>query len=97
MSTAHAHGIKVILDVTTHGVVPGSPLIRNRPEYFRTNLTGEYRMVDYNYSSPEWRQYWPSIFIDLVKRSGARFPTEILLSRMPSDPTTHVRLKQTCV
>ena len=68
MSTAHVHGIKVILDVTTHGVVPGSPLIRNRPEYFRANLTGEYRMVDYNYTSPEWRQYWPSIFIDLVKR-----------------------------
>jgi hypothetical protein len=39
VTTAHALGIKVVLDVTTHGVVPESPLIAEHRDYFLDNGT----------------------------------------------------------
>lgn len=42
MEAAHNHSIKVVLDITTHGVVPESPLIEAHREYFQDNgTTGE--------------------------------------------------------
>eukprot|EP00040_Diaphanoeca_grandis_P032205 m.194756 g.194756 ORF g.194756 m.194756 type:complete len:663 (+) comp32541_c2_seq5:255-2243(+) len=69
VSEAHAHGIKVVLDVTTHGVVPVSPVIEQHRNYFEGNGTsGTWRMIDYNYSDPGFQHYWPQIFIDVVSK-----------------------------
>jgi len=73
---AHEHGIKVILDVTTHGVVPTSPVIKAHPGFFKgrgkyingTIWPGSWRMIDYNYSDIGFRNYWPKVFSNLVDR-----------------------------
>lgn len=43
----HKHGIRVFLDVITHGVMKNSPLIKEHPEWFRG---GSWGMTDYNWN-----------------------------------------------
>ena len=78
VDVAHAHGMRVLLDVTTHGVVPESPLLHTNSTFFRnrgvwangTAWPGTWRMIDYNYSNPDFRRYWPELFIQTVERFG---------------------------
>ena len=55
VGAAHDAGIKVFLDVTTHGVVTGSPLIKQHPSWF---LGGKWAMTDFKYEDPEFVEWW---------------------------------------
>ena len=39
--SAHEHGIRVLLDVISHGVLDDSPLVREHPKWFSGRLTGQ--------------------------------------------------------
>jgi hypothetical protein len=64
----HAVGIKVFLDVTTHGVVDGSYLIAAHPEFFFNS--GKWQMRDYNYASQPFREWWVHCWVDWVVKRG---------------------------
>jgi len=70
---AHKYGIKVIIDVVTHGVTNDSPLIKKHPNWFKGNGTiGSWRMIDYNWdahieSLDEW---WVSTWTNYVLQYG---------------------------
>ena len=65
----HTAGIKVLLDVVTHGVVHESPLIAENPSWFfhdaypRGPGEGKWLMVDYNYAVPGFRQWYVSTWV----------------------------------
>ncbi len=48
IAAAHRRGIKVFLDVVTHGVVNDSPLIAEHPDWFKG---GTWDMTDYDYDN----------------------------------------------
>ena len=66
---AHKHGIKVFLDVITHGVMPESPLIKKHPKWFKG---GSWGMVDYNWKAhaPNLDNWWVKMYSDYVTEFG---------------------------
>jgi hypothetical protein len=66
---AHAHGIKVFLDVIDHGVTNDSSLLRTHPEWFRG---GSWGMADFDYSGghTDFDDWWVRIWTDYVLRYG---------------------------
>jgi hypothetical protein len=64
----HAAGIKVFLDVTTHGVVDDSYLVKAHPEFFFNS--GKWQMRDFNYASPAFREWWVQCWVDWVVKRG---------------------------
>lgn len=63
VADAHAHGIRVFLDVIAHGVLHGAPLTRQHPEWFPTASWG---MADYDYTNAEFRAWWIQLWVDYV-------------------------------
>lgn len=57
---AHAHGIRMFLDVIAHGVLHGSPLVAQHPDWFATTSWG---MADYNYEHPGFRAWWVDLWL----------------------------------
>lgn len=56
ITSAHALGIRIILDVTTHGVCANSSLITAHPSWFKGNGTiGTWRMIDFDYNKREFQ------------------------------------------
>ena len=51
LDEAHAHGIKILLDVISHGVLDASSLVSEHPEWFSSRSWG---MTDYNYENVEF-------------------------------------------
>jgi hypothetical protein len=69
----HKHGIKVFLDVITHGVVKGAPLIKQHPEWFQAGGTkGSWGMIDYKWkNAPEGLLvWWEKLWTDMVLKYG---------------------------
>jgi hypothetical protein len=67
IDAAHTRGIRVFLDVITHGVVEGSPLPTARPGWFKGTTWG---MRDYDYSNPEFRAWWVETWVNYVTDYG---------------------------
>jgi hypothetical protein len=66
---AHRRGIRVFLDVITHGVMPSSSLVKNHPHWFRG---GSWGMVDYDWRGghTDLDDWWVQIWTDYVTRYG---------------------------
>jgi hypothetical protein len=67
VAAAHEHGIRVLLDVISHGVVDESPLVSEHPKWFSGRSWG---MTDYNYEDPEFREWWVDLWVSYVRRFG---------------------------
>lgn len=65
----HRHGIKVFLDVITHGVMKYSPLVSEHPEWFKGESWG---MADYDWAGkhPDLDDWWVKTHTDYVTEYG---------------------------
>jgi hypothetical protein len=66
---AHKLGIRVFMDVITHGVMNDSPLIREHPDWFKG---GSWGMTDYDWNArnKELDDWWVETFTDWVVKYG---------------------------
>lgn len=66
---AHKHGIKVILDVITHGVMKNSPLVAEHPEWFKGESWG---MKDYDWygGHKDLDQWWVNTWLWYICEFG---------------------------
>ncbi|MDR1336105.1 MAG: hypothetical protein LBK22_04660 [Tannerella sp.] len=66
---AHQRGMKVFMDVITHGVMNDSPLIREHPEWFRG---GSWGMTDFDWYGQhnDLDEWWVKTFTDWVTDYG---------------------------
>lgn len=62
---AHRRGIRIFLDVVTHGLVSSSPVIARHPEWFRG---GTFGMVDFDWDGghTDLDDWWVKIWTDYV-------------------------------
>ena len=65
----HKNKIRVFLDVITHGVMNGSPLIYEHPGWFRG---GSWGMIDYDWNGGhrDLDEWWVKTFVDYVLKYG---------------------------
>jgi hypothetical protein len=70
IKTAHKNGIKIFLDVITHGVMTSSPLIIQHPEWFKG---GSWGMTDYDWKGghKDLDDWWVKTWTDYVLKYGA--------------------------
>jgi hypothetical protein len=59
VARAHDHGIRIMLDVISHGVVRESALVAEHPDWFPTSSWG---MADYDYTNPGFRDWWVRVW-----------------------------------
>ncbi len=66
---AHRNGIRVFLDVISHGVMNGSPLIKEHPEWFKG---GSWGMTDFDWygGHKDLDEWWVKTFTDYVVKDG---------------------------
>jgi Alpha amylase, catalytic domain len=66
---AHRRGIKVFLDVITHGLMKDSPVIRQHPSWFRG---GSWGMTDFDWTGghTDLDDWWVRIYTDYVTTYG---------------------------
>ena len=69
IAEAHKHGIKIFLDVITHGVMPESPLVKKHPKWFKG---GSWGMVDFDWKAhnKELDDWWVKMYTDYVTEFG---------------------------
>ncbi len=69
IDAAHAHGIKVLLEVVTHGVMNESPLVREKPHWFKG---GSWGMTDFDWAGhiPDLDDWWVDLWAGMVERYG---------------------------
>ena len=69
IDVAHSHGIRVFLDVITHGLMDGSPIIKEHPEWFSG---GSWGMVDFDWygGHDDLDQWWVDTWVDYVLKFG---------------------------
>ncbi len=67
IAQAHHRGIKIFLDVITHGVVKESPLFQEHGDWFEGASWG---MVDYNYDNEEFVKWWIDLWVNYVLDYG---------------------------
>jgi hypothetical protein len=69
IDNAHRHGIKIFLDVITHGVMAYSPVVKQHPEWFRG---GSWGMIDYDWDGghTDLDDWWVKTWTDAVKEYG---------------------------
>jgi Alpha amylase, catalytic domain len=65
--SAHGRGIRVLLDVISHGVLDGSPLVTEHPKWFAGRSWG---MTDYDYENDEFRNWWVDLWVSYVEQFG---------------------------
>lgn len=65
VGAAHAHGIRMFLDVISHGVLHDSPLVQEHPDWFTSS---SWEMSDYDYTNPEFREWWAQLWVDYALR-----------------------------
>ncbi len=63
IATAHKYGIKIFLDVITHGVTNDSPLLTEHPDWFEGTSWG---MTDFKYDHPGFRKWWVATWTNYV-------------------------------
>lgn len=66
--TAHQHGIKVLLDVIAHGVLHGSTMVTEHPDWFLPD--GTWGMRDFDYANPDFRAWWIDLWTSYVTDHG---------------------------
>lgn len=66
---AHAHGIRVFLDVITHGVMKESPLVAEHPDWF---CGGSWGMVDFDWygGKKDLDKWWVNTWLRYVTEFG---------------------------
>lgn len=66
---AHDYGIKVILDVITHGVMKDSPLVKEHPDWFKGESWG---MEDYDWygGHKDLDQWWLDTWLWYIREFG---------------------------
>ena len=64
---AHSRGIRVFLDVISHGVLNESTLITEHPTWFSG---GSWNMTDYNYNNSEFCDWWVDTWTNYVDDYG---------------------------
>lgn len=64
---AHRRGIRIFLDVITHGVVNDSPLIAEHPAWFKGGTWG---MTDYDYEDAGFCEWWVKVWTGYVLEYG---------------------------
>lgn len=69
VACAHDHGIKVFLDVITHGVMENSPLIAEHPDWF---TGGSWGMKDFDWygGHKDLDEWWVTTWLRYVKEFG---------------------------
>ena len=67
VEAAHAHGIRVFLDVISHGVLRDSPLVAEHRDWFSGESWG---MADYDYTNAEFRRWWADLWVSYVTDVG---------------------------
>jgi hypothetical protein len=69
VQTAHKNGIKIILDVITHGVMASSPLIKQHPDWFKG---GSWGMTDYDWKGghKDLDNWWVKTWTDYALNYG---------------------------
>jgi hypothetical protein len=69
VDAAHARGIKVFLDVITHGLMPESSVVKNHPDWFRG---GSWGMVDFDWQGGhlDLDDWWVKTYSDYVTKFG---------------------------
>ena len=65
VAAAHASGMRVFLDVTTHGICNDSALIAEHPDWFFGSSWG---MTDFDYSNANFTAFWSSVWVEWVLR-----------------------------
>jgi len=63
INEAHKRGIKIFLEVVTHGVTNDSPLITEHPDWFSGS---SWQMTDYDYDNMGFRQWWIKTWMNYV-------------------------------
>ncbi len=66
---AHRHGIRILLDVITHGVMENSPLVQEHPEWF---AGGSWGMKDYDWygGHQDLDEWWVNTWFGYVEKFG---------------------------
>ena len=65
INKAHKFGIKIFLEVVSHGVVNESPLISEHPTWFKGESWG---MTDFDYDNPEFLNWWINVHLNYVSK-----------------------------
>jgi hypothetical protein len=90
VAAAHALGIRLFLDVISHGVVSSSTLVTDNPDWFDGGTWG---MVDYNYRHPAFRRWWIDLWVGYVRDfdiDGYRVDVSLI------DPTIWDEITEQC-
>ena len=94
VESAHSRGIKIFLDVITHGVMEDSPLVKERPDWF---LGGSWGMRDFDWYGGHadldawwvdtWRWYIKEFGIDGYRLDVAHYRNDLwaLIRRKAAD------------
>lgn len=88
---AHGYGIKVFLDVITHGLMSDSPLIQEKPEWFQG---GSWGMTDFDWygGHKDLDQWWVDTWLHYILHFGVDgFRLDIAHYR--GDLWAHIRRK----
>ncbi len=69
IACAHEYGIRVFLDVITHGVMKDSPLVEEHPDWFQG---GSWGMTDFDWygGHEDLDQWWVSTWVSYVTEYG---------------------------
>lgn len=69
IDSAHRHGIKVILDVITHGVMKDSPLVKEHPDWFRGE-SWEMKDFDWYGGHQDLDDWWVNTWLWYIREFG---------------------------
>jgi Alpha amylase, catalytic domain len=69
IDTSHSYGIKLFLDVITHGVMNDSPLVQQHPNWFKG---GSWGMTDFDWygDHPDLDDWWVDLWVRYVEEFG---------------------------
>ena len=60
VADAHSNGIRVFLDVISHGVLHEAALVDEHPDWFKSSSWG---MSDFDYANAEFREWWIALWV----------------------------------
>jgi hypothetical protein len=92
INEAHRYGIRVILDIISHGVIKESPLVHEHPQWF---IDGSWNMTDYDWfgGHKDFESWWIETITRYVIDFGIDgFRVDVVLYR----PDVWARIRQRC-